>query len=250
MSFKTTIDCLMPVEIEIDRDGKLTMHGYEEEYDLAYTAMSGGEQSLCQKILQNWNDWMYAVICFDLGLSDDVLNLLSLDLVDYAVRSGVLGWAYPDSPHTEDLVAAHAAMVEQLIILCRGYVESAGPFGKGAYNIIDLIGQLRATESELGRVMGIYGLGTRAGDEVFECFGEALDRASRNIINPGRPGLALVARSISQATHPRYIGGMSHRPDHVRKIDQKLQKWFIARFVDVMEVWQPGQRWPAIEETP
>jgi hypothetical protein len=249
MSFKTTINCHFPIEVEIDRDGKLTLHGYEEDYDLAYTAMSGGEPTLCQKILENWGDFPYAVIGFDLGLPVEVLRYLMTDLVEYAVRTGVLDWAYPDSPEAEDMVAKHSAIVERIIAAIREHIDGVVPPQEGWEAIGELYGEYRNAEQDLHEFLEASPKAWNA-RETFECFGEAIYRVCSGVRRSGYGSdrLAIVAQAIRQATYPRYAR-MGHRPDQVKKVDLVIKKWFIARFVDIMEEWQPGQPWPKIEET-
>lgn len=246
MSFKTTIDCYGPIEVEIDRDGKLTLHGYEEDYDIAITAMHGGESSLCQEILGEWDEYAWSVLGYKLGLSDTVLRLMSLDLIEYTIRSGTLDWAYLDDPRAEDSVAKNSAIAEQLVAATREYVEGVVPGTLGLDRVHSIYHEYQNAEWSLGSVIGTYGLDSWASMETLECFGQALYRACLAVGGP-RPAFPLVAQSIRQATYPRYVG-RSHRPDRVRAVDMRLWRWFIARFVDVMEDWQPGQPWPKIEE--
>jgi hypothetical protein len=251
VSFRTTIECHVPVEVEIDREGNLTLHGYDADYDLAFTVMSGGEPSLCQNILGRWEEFPYSVIEFDLGVSFPVLRSLMLDLIEYTVRTGVLDWAYPDSLYTEDLVARYSAIVDRIIETGRGIVGRTMFKGEGREVIGRLYKEYRSAEQDLGQLMSIYDLATQPTTETLECFGNAIARTCRGLGDSylGSGGMALVAQSIRQATYPRYMG-MGHKPDQVRKVDSRLSKWFISRFVDAMEEWQLGQPWPRIEEAP
>ena len=236
------------VEIEISRDGTLTLNGYDPQFDQAMAEFyDNGSYSKCHEIMVNWDDMPFMVVDYWLCPDFKFRKMIALDLIENFTDDS--DKIYP-SYANDDAVAQHQALIFEYIQLARESIVS-GKFNDKLTSILHAI--FGATKNIIDpdeyaeRHMGVeYKYKASISSlidamDIFHNYISGRKHIQRGIIVDVSTSIVL---AIAAAISIKYI----HKEYQIARTSEF--SWFARRFVDTMEAYQVGELWPPIEATP
>jgi hypothetical protein len=235
------------VEIEILRDGTLTFHGYDPQFDQAMGEFHGEGPSKCYHIMESWDATPCTVIDYWLCPDYDFRKLIAVDVIDRFCKSPVFDRIYPRDV-SDNVVAEHQALIAKYIEVARRYSTTKSHEDKKALyltanSIFNFTSEVSGYNNEsymAANARQSLGYFLDAIDLFFD-YASGAKGVQRGIASEV---VSCIATAVATSIDGR-IGGSEYKRTIQTEVD-----WFVRRFVDAMEAHQAEEPWPPLEVTP